>query len=459
MCGAPASDTGPVDMNEPGENVEQNQPSDESQDDADRDQPADDQTDDAGQDQPAQDDAGDPDQQGSSLENRQYATWQVFWGTDYTSGMGTAFAIDTHLLATNAHITGPVAEALSAPSGWAILFQHETGETATVANVWQHPDYQDSLFFAPDVGIIEVDQELATVLPIASREEVQSIQVGDDLEMCGFPGDVAQAIDLPPDPDGTFRPRTTCLSGDITALRPFDSNEASTPENTQFVQHDLATTGGTSGSAIVNEDGKVVAINASGTVDEAGLNRFAARADTLLDMLEIIADGSLAPIAIEEVSLPDFVPTCPNLGFYSYEWFFGFDPPVGFLGPFEVDVTQLNLPGFLYWQQFVSPGYESSILAAVLESTHASLGDAAIAIGASRVRDGFVFYDSEAFYMANGRPLLLIYWRNPRGHVSVDALALADGYLFALIGGVHLPEYEWLYLEPMLASLETMCVD
>lgn len=94
------------------------------------------------------------------------------------------------------------------------------------------------------------------------------------------------------------RPRATCLSGEITAMRPFDATVAATPENTVLIQHDIPTTSGTSGSALFDAFGSVVGVHSSRTLDDVGSNRFGVRADELVLLLGYVRRGELSPLPI-----------------------------------------------------------------------------------------------------------------------------------------------------------------
>ena len=62
----------------------------------------------------------------------------------------------------------------------------------------------------------------------------------------------------------TIQPIATYKNGSVSALRPFDQNLTASNQYTNVViQHNLNTTGGTSGSPIFNRNGKVIAINCS----------------------------------------------------------------------------------------------------------------------------------------------------------------------------------------------------
>ncbi len=230
------------------------------------------------------------------------ATWQVLAASplDPSAGMiATAFAIDENRLATNAHVVYGTANVLRA-GGLGAVVQHETGADLEIVNMWAHPDYDGNSVTSPDVGVIEVNGRLPSWLPLADEAVVRSLRILDDVTLCGFPGDVALLIDFANlQPGDEFRPRASCFTGSISSLRPFDPSAPATPANLQLIQHDIATTGGTSGSAVLDDSGRVIAIHAAATTHEGGTNRFASRSDTLRDLLQLIDSGSLPPLETE----------------------------------------------------------------------------------------------------------------------------------------------------------------
>ncbi len=215
--------------------------------------------------------------------------------------IASAFAVTPTRLATNAHVVSALARPWDGTTPPGVVVQHETGVVLPITQMWVHPDYNGSSTSSPDVGVVEVDGELTATLALAEMSTLANLAVFDEVRMCGFPGDVTLVIDLEQLIAGeSFYPRATCLSGTISGLRPFVSSESATPSNTQLIQHDLATTEGTSGSPIYVYDGSVIAINAAATTDEAGLNRFAPRIDTLEQLLDWIDNGQVGPVVAYE---------------------------------------------------------------------------------------------------------------------------------------------------------------
>lgn len=201
--------------------------------------------------------------------------------------IGSAFAISDSLLATNAHVVRPTAEAIR-KGGFVRVVQDETGMERHITRMWSHPGYDEEATIGPDVGVIEVSESLPSFLKLASGTMLHHLAVLDEIRLYGFPGDVARAIDIEQLLHGGLRPRATCLTGRITSLRPFVPSQNASPSNTLLIQHDAPATHGMSGSPVLNLRGEVVAIMSALTHDELGQNGFAIRSDVLDGLLRMV---------------------------------------------------------------------------------------------------------------------------------------------------------------------------
>ena len=108
---------------------------------------------------------------------------------------------------------------------------------------------------------------------------------------------------------GPVVPIATFKDGTISALLPYSAlNESVTPENSLIVQHNLDASGGTSGSAIFDHNGYIVAVNFGSAVtifgdpEEApeeivviptGNIGFAIRVDEVWKLIDLIDAGAL----------------------------------------------------------------------------------------------------------------------------------------------------------------------
>ncbi len=239
------------------------------------------------------------------------ASWQILglsWLDPSAGVIASAFAVDNNKLATNAHVVLGLVNVLST-GGIAAVVQNETGTELPIVRMWVHPDYNGDSISSPDVAVIEVDGRLPSHLTLGSNATVQNLEVLEELTLCGFPGDVSVLVDFANlQPGDEFRPRASCFTGGISSLRPFDPSVAATEVNSQLIQHSVGTTGGTSGSPMLDDCGVVVAVHAAATLDVAGTNRFATRADALADLLNMIESGAVNPVEIPSGDEPEPVP-------------------------------------------------------------------------------------------------------------------------------------------------------
>lgn len=221
----------------------------------------------------------------------EYYSNQTPDGLDYFT-MATAFAIDEHLLATNSHVTEGVKE-INATIKRVLAVQSQTGEVFTILSAYTHPDYDGA--DSPDVGLFTTQESLPSFLSLANETELTDFDLGSDVLLVGFPGELNDLIKIIP---GETVPQATSLKGSISALRSFDSSEEVIPGEVDIYQHTLPTTPGTSGSAITY-CGKVVSVHNAGTSSEGDLNNFGISVQYLQDLLELyenkVIQGSQMP--------------------------------------------------------------------------------------------------------------------------------------------------------------------
>jgi S1-C subfamily serine protease len=171
-------------------------------------------------------------------------------------GFCTAFAIRPSVLATNAHCVAAARRA----GGTIVALENEGRSDVSfpVVDMRAHPGYRDNDAHAitPDVGIVNINGRAATVLSVATAQELSSLGAGDDVYMIGFPGRLMD----------TSNPAATFLAAHIGRITTAGGRPGGFAD-TWLVQHDAATTKGTSGSPIFNGKGKVIAINAGGYLE------------------------------------------------------------------------------------------------------------------------------------------------------------------------------------------------
>jgi S1-C subfamily serine protease len=152
--------------------------------------------------------------------------------------VGTAFAVDGGLLATNAH----VAQALPRQPRAALAIRGDTYDVSRIAGVTLHPDWTPGSIRA-DAALLRVEGG-AAVVPLALADQAAFLRQrrGTSLTSFGFP---AVSTD-------TRRPRGR-LSMDIVG-----------DVRGEYVEADLAIAPGASGSPVFDDEGRVVALVAGG---------------------------------------------------------------------------------------------------------------------------------------------------------------------------------------------------
>ncbi len=175
-------------------------------------------------------------------------------------GIGTAFLIDDKgILATNAHVV----QLLRAMSERYVI-QNETGKLFKIKRTAHNPLFVT--LNSADVGIIELEIEDHTTLPqaltFAQDQELFELQVGSRLGTLGFPGELqSQYLDKSSEEEfpgavATFK------QGWIGRITDYKGKIQDRSKNV-LIQHSASLSGGTSGSPLFNEEGKVVAISSS----------------------------------------------------------------------------------------------------------------------------------------------------------------------------------------------------
>lgn len=192
-------------------------------------------------------------------------------GTKRTILLGTGWAFEDRLIATNAHVTQGVldtardlARAQAGTIEKVSAYQSETGREFNLLRAATHPSYTGSTR-SPDVGLFEVREAMPARLTMETPEATIRLRKGDPLQLNGFPGDVFDAVVGNFQP-GLTVPRASLFSGTIQSIEHFDSRVVVDPTRLSTIdmyQHSMDTSGGTSGSPIIN-GGRVVAIHNSG---------------------------------------------------------------------------------------------------------------------------------------------------------------------------------------------------
>lgn len=172
-------------------------------------------------------------------------------GTGFVAQFNNAIWTNAHVIQGVINTLRPIAhlrpQALAVKSGTAV----GGPDTYRLSSYYMHPDYDDTVN-SPDVGTFVVDAKFTRVPSFLPRNRVNGLRVGQPIGTIGFPGEINNPYSAVP--IATFK------DGTISALRSF-SDGVITPENSRVIQHNLDTSGGTSGSLIFDHEGFIIGIN------------------------------------------------------------------------------------------------------------------------------------------------------------------------------------------------------
>ena len=143
------------------------------------------------------------------------------------------------------------------PTAVAIRSGERTAYRLDLARGVAHPGFDGP--YSPDVAVIPFQSgQVRKVLRLLPRGFASNLRVGQPVATMGYPAELSDRQDLAP--IATFK------DGTISALRPYQINDPGAPR--LIVQHNLDLSKGTSGSAIFDVNGFVVAVN------NAGIDRY-----------------------------------------------------------------------------------------------------------------------------------------------------------------------------------------
>lgn len=191
------------------------------------------------------------------LADAVYAIGFRVLGQNYVVGSGFV-AEFTNAIWTNAHVIEGVRDQIVSirhlnPQPFAVKSGTAVNgtDTYTLNTYYLHPDY-DGTVGTPDVGVLVVDEQFTHVPSFLPLDRVKDLRVGQPIASIGFPGEIN-------DPYSSV-PIATFKDGTVSALRSF-SDGIVTPENSRVIQHNLDTSGGTSGSLLFDHEGFIIGIN------------------------------------------------------------------------------------------------------------------------------------------------------------------------------------------------------
>ena len=183
--------------------------------------------------------------------------------------VATAWAIGPRTFATNSHVTEGVLAYMKKDLPVYVTINRHSDLRYRVIRAVSHPRYNQvepnfdgraPAASAYDVGILEVEETLLVWLPVAPASELRKMDSGYRIAYLGFPSEGMAGGGVDP-----RSPVATMQSGIITSVTDWWLSKA-TFEKSTLIQHNLGTTGGSSGSPIFNARGAVVGILNAGNM-------------------------------------------------------------------------------------------------------------------------------------------------------------------------------------------------
>jgi V8-like Glu-specific endopeptidase len=176
-------------------------------------------------------------------------------------GFCTGFAVRKRMLATNAHCIIAYQQLQQQGMKLYAVMNQEPTRTFNIIKVVHHPDYhKPQKTISHDVGLVQVDADLGDLVELATTADLQALSAGDIMFTYGFPGRLAN----PKSPDATL------VQGVIGRVTKLDGELGKFEEN-KLIQHSAFTSGGTSGSPVFTQDGRVIAVNTGGYVEPGSM--------------------------------------------------------------------------------------------------------------------------------------------------------------------------------------------
>ena len=190
-------------------------------------------------------------------------------GRPFSLPIATAWAVSERVFVSNGHVAQPVAEALA--NGWAafIILNKNPEKKFRVTEAIVHPKYDQNLLNVAgkspavpvyDVGLLRVDAPVPKCLKLAPEAELRKLDSGYRVAYLGFPMEGLEGGGVDP-----ASPVANMQSGILTSTSDYWLAKAPFAQ-ALLLSHNLAATGGASGSPIFNTAGEVVGVLSAGNI-------------------------------------------------------------------------------------------------------------------------------------------------------------------------------------------------
>ncbi|MBW2732289.1 MAG: trypsin-like peptidase domain-containing protein [Deltaproteobacteria bacterium] len=177
-------------------------------------------------------------------------------------GFCTAFAVRKRILATNAHCVVALKRFQGKNFTTYLVRNRQPTRRYRIIRSVRHPRYHKPMRrISEDVGVLYVDRDLPKLLPLADTSVLRQLDSGDIMFTYGFPGRLARVNS----------PNATLVQGIIGRLTKLDGDTGSFKQ-TKLLQHSAFTSGGTSGSPVMDVQGRVIAINAGSYLERGTMH-------------------------------------------------------------------------------------------------------------------------------------------------------------------------------------------
>jgi hypothetical protein len=190
-------------------------------------------------------------------------------GQPFSEPVATAWAVGERVFVSNAHVAQPVAAALTKGLAVFIVLNKNPEKKFRVTEAIVHPRFDQKTLSIEgrepavpiyDLGLLRVDAAVPKKFRIAADSELRKLDSGYRVAYLGFPMEnmAGQGVDA-------HSPVANMQSGIITSTTDWWLGKAPF-EKSFLLAHNLAATGGSSGSPIFNTAGEVIGVLSAGNV-------------------------------------------------------------------------------------------------------------------------------------------------------------------------------------------------